>query len=243
MQGLYWQKRIKQRNLFNKIEDRPFDTFHEVTWIIGDFFEELAVKQIGGKCELEDPTKRCNERGSTAPDLANWKRNLLYEVKGASRYAFKLFISQIDRYKKLSEASFPWDKPTVYYVLCGHNVQRGIVDKYKTELNLLNALCKNVDYMVVLPLEIICRMRMVWKIYDYSKIGWPLLIQVKRKQVKEFLYNPSGALEWIGCDPNEFNVRHEWSRKCKVVNWMVSEFPIVFIWRDGQEPPKIWPDK
>jgi hypothetical protein len=108
MKGLYWKKRVRQLTLFNEVEDHPFDAYNQVTWLIGDFFEELAVKQIGGKCQLEDPTKRCNERGSTAPDLANWKRNILYEVKGGSHYAFKLFINQIDRYKELSESEFPW---------------------------------------------------------------------------------------------------------------------------------------
>jgi len=234
--GLYWQRRKRQMALPG-FEDEVLWSSHQCTWLIGDFYESMAAKQLDA--ELYEPKMRAHEKGSLVPDLASWRWDLLYEVKAASwpRCKFKVFWSQIESYEHFSKQEFPWDNPGVYYVFFGHEVAQ-IVDNYGTETKLIQGLAKRTKYMVVVPLEIILAMQDVYPRNTFDG-KWADVIQPPQRMILNFQLNPKRAFKILGMDHKEFSCVNLWSKPCRALKWGVSIYPMTLVWRKGTTPPHL----
>lgn len=154
MDGIYYHVRLKQLAL-EGLTDKPFAAAREINWIIGDIFEELAIRIIGGAVENNEAKKRSAEKGVCVPDLIDYKKELYYEVKACGVTSYHLSEIQLNSYRALLKSEFPFPPRQIYYCFFGYHIPRGEVGKLGSEKALIERLLKSIEYAVILPLPVV----------------------------------------------------------------------------------------
>jgi hypothetical protein len=240
VKGTYWEARQRQGR-FDFAKDVGFDAHYQINWLIGDVFEALGRKIVGGKTELYDKM-RAGERGTQVPDLINFDTNTAYEVKGSSwGRAFKVSASQLANYRLLTKQEFPLDHPEIHYIFFGYSVFGKWVD-YKTEMNLIKTLCKSVRFAVILPLSVVdvfnyTHPHVTWKREQaYHGLKELILINIKMADMWDIQIRPEAFLAWLDKSSEEwslpvgkYKIENSWSRPFRLCQFGVSKFPITTV--------------
>ncbi len=175
---------------------------YAVRQFIGMFFEELAERIF----EAKMIPRRNFREGDIHPDLECSKLDAWLEIKATqSIRPFKIYLSQIDKYKKLLADAFPYSR--IFYVFFSHqvfNISRDYTDPetlgQDLVLNTIQVLV--LDFPVVLA---ICQKLEVATEYAYS--GFPPFYKWDHRINTELADWTEGSMNYLDLDTKRYRIK------------------------------------
>jgi hypothetical protein len=236
-----WMIEDAQETLFNedKFIYQPIYGGGVTNTVIGQFFEQVAAHMLN--CKVELPV---NTEWATYPDLIKWDykgRDVLIEVKATHRNPL-IMKNQMEAYRKMQMAPFPFTNAKVYYVIFFYTIHHFHLH-FSRYHDLFKALAQDIQVCYILPIdimeELIKSLVPLASSWRNILVRWKLPIdrllrEASKDKFLEAFETLSGLNGITYLQLNNLKLRKFFINGLKVIDYNIKKFPVIMVSDKGE---------
>lgn len=175
---------------------------YAVRQFVGMFFEELAERIF----EAKMIPRRNFKDGDIHPDLECPKLDAWLEIKATqTARPFKIYLSQVDKYKVLLENSFPYSR--IFYIFFSHQVFN-ISRDYTDSKTLGRDLILNTSQVLVLDFSVVLAICQKLDVAtEYAHSGFPPFYKWNHQINTELADWTEGSMNYFELNPEKHRIK------------------------------------